>query len=80
MGAFLIVIIIIFPLLLLVGLVSFIVIGIRELIKGFSINPEGRRTPSRIARGFTFIAISLAIVGAFLIVLSYHASTPIAFM
>lgn len=80
MSSLLIAIIIIFPVLLLAGLVSFIVFGIRELVKGFSLNAEGQRTPSRIARGFTFIAISLVIVGAFLIVLSYHASTPIAFM
>ncbi len=76
MGQFLIAIIIIFPVLLLAGLISFIAFGVIDLIKGFS----GQKAPNRIARGFTFIAISLVIVGAFLIVLSYHASTPIAFM
>ena len=76
MSQFLVVIIIIFPVLLLAGLISFIAFGIIDLIKGFS----GQKAPNRIARGFTFIAISLVIVGAFLIVLSYHASTPIAFM
>ncbi len=76
MGQFLVAIIIIFPVLLLAGLISFIAFGVIDLIKGFS----GQKAPNRIARGFTFIAISLVIVGAFLIVLSYHASTPIAFM
>lgn len=76
MSQFLIAIIIIFPVLLLAGLISFIAFGVIDLIKGFS----GQKAPNRIARGFTFIAISLVIVGAFLIVLSYHASTPIAFM
>ena len=76
MSSLLIAIIIIFPVLLLAGLISFIAFGVIDLIKGFS----GQKTPNRIARGFTFIAISLVIVGAFLIVLSYHASTPIAFM
>ena len=76
MSSLLIAIIIIFPVLLLAGLISFIAFGVIDLIKGFS----GQKAPNRIARGFTFIAISLVIVGAFLIVLSYHASTPIAFM
>lgn len=76
MSQFLVAIIIIFPVLLLAGLISFIAFGVIDLIKGFS----GQKAPNRIARGFTFIAISLVIVGAFLIVLSYHASTPIAFM
>ena len=76
MSQFLVTIIIIFPVLLLAGLISFIAFGVIDLIKGFS----GQKAPNRIARGFTFIAISLVIVGAFLIVLSYHASTPIAFM